>query len=33
MTARKRFYKTVTVTDDVAGLVIRLDDRVVKSPA
>ena len=33
MTARKRFYKTVTVTDDVGGLVVRLDDRVVKSPA
>jgi len=33
MTARKRFYKTVTVSDDAAGLVIRLDDRVVRSPA
>ncbi|MGB1357649.1 MAG: ATP12 family chaperone protein [Candidatus Puniceispirillaceae bacterium] len=33
MTARKRFYKTVTVTDDDGGLVVRLDDRVVKSPA
>lgn len=33
MTARKRFYKTVTVTDDDGGLVVRLDDRVVKSQA
>lgn len=33
MTARKRFYKKVTVTDEADGLVIRLDDRVVKSPA
>ena len=33
MTARKRFYKTVTVTEEGTGLVVRLDDRVVKSPA
>ena len=33
MTARKRFYKNVTVTEDEGGLVVRLDDRVVKSPA
>jgi len=33
MSARKRFYKSVTVTDEDDGLVIRLDGRVVKSPA
>ena len=33
MTTRKRFYKTVAVDDQEGGLVIRLDDRVVKSPA
>jgi chaperone required for assembly of F1-ATPase len=33
MSARKRFYKSVTVTDEDDGLVVRLDGRVVKSPA
>ncbi len=33
MSARKRFYKSVTVADEDAGLVIMLDGRVVKSPA
>lgn len=33
MTARKRFYKTVTIGDEEGGLVVRLDGRVVKSPA
>lgn len=33
MSARKRFYKSVTVAEEDAGLVIMLDGRVVKSPA
>jgi chaperone required for assembly of F1-ATPase len=33
MTTRKRFYKTVTVDDEDGGLVVRLDGRVVKTPA
>ena len=33
MSARKRFYKSVTVAEEDDGLVIRLDGRVVKSPA
>jgi len=33
MTARKRFYKTVTVSDEAEGLAVRLDGRVVRSPA
>lgn len=33
MTTRKRFYKTVTVDDEKSGLVVKLDGRVVKSPA
>jgi len=33
MSAKKRFYKTVTVSDEDGGLAIRLDNRLVKSPA
>ena len=33
MNAKKRFYKTVAVSDEDGGLGIRLDDRLVKSPA
>ena len=33
MSAKKRFYKTVAVSDEDGGLGIRLDDRLVKSPA
>ena len=33
MSAKKRFYKTVAVSDEDGGLGIWLDDRLVKSPA
>ena len=33
MAAKKRFYSTVSVTDEQDGPVIRLDGRLVKSPA
>jgi chaperone required for assembly of F1-ATPase len=33
MTKRKRFYRTVTIDDEEDGFVVRLDGRVVKSPA
>ena len=33
MSAKKRFYKTVAVSDEDGGLGIRLDSRLVKSPA
>ena len=33
MSAKKRFYKTVSLAEEAGGLAVKLDGRAVKTPA